>query len=214
MLENNDNRASAALVHVCRKENGEPKLEHDWKLVRIEPETGNAVCERNGARIVLERSEFEKLNFPGADYIWETISKAQDDADLKTAQETWAKLDLGGVVSAFLRYARRLDPAFAGIQTLTDLKEKTEETQNACIRSMFILSQDVKRVKIEYNRCPARTAFECDQKDDLLARWRHLEDQYDARKYRCETLIPAWRKLIVAIENMDNAAKKINQTSP
>jgi hypothetical protein len=175
------------LIRVCRKSADAPVLECDWELVRIEPDSGNVVAERNGKRIVCLRGEFDKLNFPGSDEVWKLLASEPGDDDLRAAGQTWAKLDLEGVGAALIRHARNLDP---------------------------VLQIEVKRAKQEYDRCGTATPFLCDQKDNLLSRWRHLEDQYAARKYRCEKLLPAWRRLIAALESLDAAVKRMKETSP
>ena len=110
--------------------------------------------------------------------------------------QAWAKLDLRGVISALIRYARKLDPAFGGIQTTADLVEKIDETENICKRSMDLLRLEIKRALNEHERFAARTALEYDEKDSLLSRLRDLENKYATQAYRCESQLPAWRRLL------------------
>ena len=194
-------------VRVCRTLGGKQVIEGDWKLSRIEPESGNAIVERGGKTLAVDRNIYEKLNFPGSDKVWGVLSVPHEEADLAAARKSWTQLDLAGVMAALVRHARDLDPVLIGVQTVADLEKKIEEIADTCIRSMDILRLEVRRVEDEYNRCPSRTSFDNDQKDTLLARFQHLEDQFSTRKYRCETLVPEWQRLVTAIRSLEAAQK-------
>jgi hypothetical protein len=203
MSETFVDKPAGTLVRVCRGNADTRRMECGWAIVRTEPDSGNVVCERNGERIICARQDFEKANFADSDAVWDTISKSQNDDDLKDALSKWTELDLRGLSLALLRYARRLDPSFAGVQTVTDLFKKISESEEACKRSMDLLRIETSRARAEYQRFPARTAMEYDKKDSLLSRVRELEDKYAAREYRFKELLPAWRRLASALKNID-----------
>ena len=178
----------------------DPAIEDGWVLVRFEPGSGNAVAEKDGKRVITERAAFDALNFPGSDELWEMLSAPELDAELLPVKAAWSKADLPGVVSALVKYARTLDPAFAGVQTASDMIEKAKEHEDSCQSSLEILRLDAARAKREYDQYPARTALENDHKDNLLTRWRNLDDQYAAHRYQCDRLIPAWRRTSSALK--------------
>ena len=200
-------KTSKPLIRICRQNDDAPILEYGWELVRIEPESGNAVAERDNKRIVCLKKEFEICNFPGSDTVWEIIDKEPEDEDIACAKKSWAKLDLGGTISALIRHTRKADPTLADIQTIDDLRKKIENAESACFRSMDILRMELKRAKNEYDRCPNNTLFMGDQKDSLLARWRDLEDKYNTRRYQYEKIIPYWHRLLTALASLDKTFK-------
>jgi hypothetical protein len=194
-------------VRVGRGSAGARELECGWSLIRVEPESGNVICGRGRGRVNCPRREFELLNFPGSDDMWNIIADHKDD-DLRKAKEAWTELDLLGVVSALIHYVRKLDPAFSGVQTIADLTEKIREIESVCKRSMDLLRLEIKRTQKEYDRFAARTELGRDKKDDLLARVSDLENEYAARAYRYETQLPAWRRLASAIQSTDKMSQK------
>jgi len=198
--------AGAEAVRVRRERAGEPEIEDGWTLIRIEPESGNVVCEREEKRIVCRRDEFEKLNFPGSDDVWCFVADPNEN-DLKNARQNWAKLDLFAAASALLRHARTLDPAFAGIQTIGDLDKKINEINDVCRRGMDVLRLEIKRAKNEYDRFNAQNPLETDKKDSLLSRLRDLEDRYATCAYRHATLLPAWQRLCSGLAQLEATAK-------
>jgi hypothetical protein len=201
-------------VRVLARDQEPSLIESDWVLVRFEPDSGNLVAEKNGKRIVCPRTEYECLNFPGSDEVWHIITENNTDPDLAKACSLWAKLDLTGLTRALIAHTRTLDPAFRGVQTLSDLSEKIHELHGSCQGSMEVLRLEMKRAEAEYNRCPNRTSFESDQKDNLLEHWHNLQNRYAARLYQHEKLIPAWDRLIAALENLNAISNKEHQTSP
>jgi hypothetical protein len=207
MSETFSGKPAGTPVRVCRENAGTRRMECGWLVVRTEPDSGNIVCERNSERVICQRNDFEKINFPDSDTIWNIIANAQKDADLEEALKKWTDLDLYGLSLALLRYARRLDPIFAGVQTVSDLCGKIGESEDACKRSMDILRLDTSRARAEYERFPARTAIEYDKKDSLLSRVRDLENKYAARAYRYNEQLPAWRRLASALKYIDTSAK-------
>jgi len=206
MPAGNSVKPAGGTVRIRRERAGAGALESDWTLVRIEPESGNVVCERGDRRIVCRRSEFEALNFPGSDDVWMIISDHDDD-DLAQAKDAWSKLDLRGASASLIKFARKLDPEFSGVQTAFDLAEKIRAIESVCKRSMDLLRLEIKKARLEHERFAARTALENDRRDDLLARVRELEDKYAARAYRYGTRLPEWRRLLSAIESMDAKSK-------
>jgi hypothetical protein len=179
---------------------GQGTIEHDWKLVRFEPETGNAICEKDNKRVSCRRGDFEILNFPCSDALWETIQKDKSESDdLVSALRAWEKLDLSGLRRHFLHYAASLDPSLNGTATFDDLKRLTKQISDRCRRGLELLKIDVKKAEREYSAFPARTALEYDAKDNLLAHWRDMENKYAAKKYRAECLIPALCRLSDAL---------------
>jgi hypothetical protein len=203
-------KTTERIVRVRREGDGATALEYGWALIRLEPESGNAVCEHGEQRIVCPRQEFSLLNFPGSDDLW-TIVSAPDD-DLKKAMDAWAKLDLQSVSVALIKYARTLDPIFTGAQTAADIAQKTAEIETLCRHSMDLLHLEIKRARNEYDRFVARTAWENDEKDHLLSKVRGLEDKCAARAYRYENQLPIWRRLCATLEAVDAARR--NTTSP
>jgi hypothetical protein len=206
-----DAKPTEHLVRVVRERDGAPALECGWALIRLEPESGNAVCEHGEQRIICPHQEFSSLNFPGSDDLW-TIVSAPDDC-LAKARDAWTKLDLQSVMNALVKYARTLDPVFSGAQTAADIVQKTAEAETLCRHSMDILHLEIKRARGEYNRFVARTAWENDEKDHLLSKVRGLEDKCAARAYRCENQLPIWRRLCAALEAVE-AARRATAASP
>jgi len=194
-------------VMIRRESSGKNRLESGWSLVRFEPESGNAVCERGTAHVICPRREFEALNFPGSDEAWNMISGASDD-ELQKAAAAWAELDLHGAAAALLHYARTLDPAFRGIQILADLDEKISKIDGVCQKTLDLLRVETKRKRDEYERKTAANASEIEKKDELLIEVRDLEDRYAAQAYRHDVQLPEWRRLAAAIRSLDAADKK------
>ncbi len=181
-------------------------VENDWTLVRFEPRSGNAVAEKAGKRVIVPQAEFAALNFPGSDLLWNLVEAADLEECLAQAKTAWLNADLPGVFSSLMKHAREMDPAFAGVQTLDDLVKKAQAEEDACRSSLEVLRIDVTRSEREYNQYLARTPLENDTKDNLLARWRSLEDQYAARKHQCEKLIPAWHRVAAALQALVKAS--------
>lgn len=194
------------LVRVLER-NGEPAIQNNWTFVRFEPDSGNLVAEKDGKRIVSLRPEFEKLNFPGSSEVWDIVNQDEHDEHLAKARTEWAKLNLSGLIKALLDYARTLDPALAGIQTIADLAEKVRELKDVCASAVELLRLDTNRAEAAYNRCQGGTALENDQKDTLLEHWHDLQNRYAARLHRHEKLVPAWCRLVDALESAAAAAK-------
>jgi hypothetical protein len=207
-------KTPGSTIRVRRIDGETPVMEYGWTLQRFEPDSGNVIAEKDGMRITCAREDFELLNFPGSDDIWEIISCENPNDDLKKAGESWKKLDLPGVLGALLRHARGMDPSFSGVQTVSDLRQKIDDARRTFSHQMDVLRLEARRAEEEYNRCPARTAFDNDQKDTLLSRWRGLEDRYSSRKYCCEKLLPIWQKMASALEHIDAIIAKTRQTSP
>lgn len=201
-------QTTGGIIRVRRDHADPMEIEHGWSLIRIEPESGRVVCERDGKRILCDRREFELLNFPGSDDVWDIIFET-DDNDLKKAKAAWANLDLYSAASALLRHARTLDPIFDGIQITSDLNEKISETESVCKRSMDILRLELERARLEYDRFAANTKLAHREKDRLLATMQAIEDKYAAYAYRLKIQLPAWRRLGAAIEQLSATAKKI-----
>ena len=208
MPEPTNDKTALTQVRIARERDGAKELEDGWTLVRLEADSGNAVCERNGMRVNCDRREFELLNFPGSDDIWMMISDPTDDDDLQKVRRAWVELDLRSVATAVLRHVSRLDPALCGIQTIADLDEKVGEIEAICKRSMDIARIEVKRAQSEYERCPTGTTFDRDKKEFLLERVHDRENRYTALVYRAETQLPVWKKLVFALKNIDSLAKK------
>jgi hypothetical protein len=183
---------------IRRESSGKNRLESGWSLVRFEPESGNAVCERGTAHVICPRREFEA---------WNMISGASDD-ELQKAAAAWAELDLHGAAAALLHYARELDPAFRGIQILADLDEKISKIDGVCQKTLDLLRVETKRKRDEYERKTAANASEIEKKDELLIEVRDLEDRYAAQAYRHDVQLPEWRRLAAAIRSLDAADKK------
>lgn len=194
-------------VRVRRATVDETAIESGWQLVRFEPESGNAVCERNEARMICPRDEFESLNFPGSDEVWSLIHEA-DDRDLQKACVAWAKLDLRGTALALLQYTRKLDPAFHDVQLLSDLDKKILKVDDICRKTLDLLRVETKRKRDEYERQTASNASEIDKKDELLLDLRNLEDRSAAQDYRHDVQLPAWRRLASAIRTLNAAAEQ------
>ena len=186
---------------------GAKELECGWSLVRIEPESGNAICARAERRLVCPRREFELLNFPGSDEAWSVIIN-DPDRELKKAGQAWAALDLRGAISSLIRYASRLDPAFNGVQIPSDLTEKIDAINNICKKTTDLLRVEVGRKRDEYERQVAQNGSRTEKNDNLLSELRDLEDRYATQAYRLNTQLPAWRRLDAAIHGMDAALKK------
>jgi len=194
-------------VRIIRDATGGRMIEPGWSLVRLEPESGNAVCERGGKRVVCPQREFEALNFPGSDEAWSFIAGAADD-ELKKAGAAWAELDLHGAASALLHYARELDPAFRGIQIISDMEEKIGKIDDLCKKTLDLLRVETKRKRDEYERQTASNLSAIDKKDETLLDLRDLEDRYAAQAYRHDVQLPEWRRLASAIRSFDAIAKK------
>jgi hypothetical protein len=201
MSDANGAKPIGATVRVRRERNGSPQIESGWSLIRVEPESGNTVCQLGRQRIVSLRREFELLNFPGSDDLWGILSDEKGDELIKV-KTSWAKLDLPGAVGGLLKYARTLDPELSGVQTVADIVQKLNEIESVCKRSMDLLRLEIKRAQSEYDRFVAQTALEYDKKDSLLARVREAENKYAARAYRYETQLPAWRRLVAVVQSM------------
>jgi hypothetical protein len=194
-------------VRIRRESAGGKSLEAGWSLVRFEPESGNAVCERGAVRVICPRREFEALNFPGSDAAWSMIADASD-GELMKAGAAWAELDLHGTATALLRYARELDPAFRSIQILSDLDAKIIKIDEVCQKTLDLLRVETKRKRDEYERQTAANASGAEEKDELLIEVRDLEDRYAAQAYRHDVQLPEWRRLALTISNLEAAAKK------
>lgn len=207
-------KTPGGMIRICRKNGDATVIECDWTLARIEPETGNAIAERDGKRITCPRNDFESLNFPGSDEVWNVISADHRDGDLEEAESRWAAFDLPGVKSALLNHARKLNPAFAGIQTVSDLHSKIENAERTLLHQADVLRLEARRAHNEYNRCSGRTGFDNDQKDTLLSRWRDIEDRLATRRYCCDKLLPLWKKMADVLDLLEATTEKMRQTSP
>ncbi len=194
-------------VRLRRESDGQKSLEDGWSLVRFEPESGNAVCERDAVRVICPRREFEALNFPGSDAAWSFVANAAEDELIK-ARAAWAELDLHGAANALLRYAHELDPAFRGIQILPDLDEKIDKINGLCQKTLDLLRVETKRKHDEYERQTTRNASETERKDELLIDLRDLEDRYAAQAYRHDVQLPEWRRLAEAVRSLEAENKK------
>jgi hypothetical protein len=200
-------KTTSETVLIRRGSAGAKELECGWSLIRIEPESGNAICERAERRIICPRREFELLNFPGSDEAWDVIINEPDD-ELKKAGRAWAALDLRGAVSSLIRYASRLDPAFNGVQIPSDLTERIDVIDKICKKTTDLLRVEAGRKRDEYERRIAQNGSATGKNDDLLSELRDLEDRYATQAYRLNTQLPAWRRLDAAIHSMDAVLKK------
>jgi hypothetical protein len=207
MAESSTAKKTGDLVRVLRQANKEDAIENDWSFVRFEPDSGNLIAEKNGKRINCPRKEYDCLNFPGSGNVWQIASADPADPDLAKALAAWAKLDIPGVIRALLSHARTLDPGLIGIQTIADLTVKVREIRDACLSSIEILRLDMKRAEAEYNRAPIGTSLENDQKDNLLERWRSLQDRHAARVHLHDKMLPVICGLVAALQSLEAAAK-------
>jgi hypothetical protein len=191
-------------VRLLRGAGEDAAIEDDWLLIRFEPDSGNLVAEKDGKRITRPRDEYEKLNFPGSDDIWEILS-GNDEEDLNKAKSAWAGLDLAKTSSGLLGYGRTLDSAFAGCQTAADFQAKVRSLADSCASAVNLLRIELKRAEAEYDRCPTGTSFENDRKDHLLSRLRDVQERYSTRLYGRDTLLPAWRRVADCLESLKAA---------
>ena len=190
-------------ARVRQEDSGKTFFENDWTIVRFEPNSGNAVLEKDSKRITVPRAEFEIFNFKGSDDLWQALTADYKDGERERALAAWLGMDTFGVRRALVAYARTLDPSFAGVQTVADLAEKIRMREDAIKSSLSILRMDVARAEREYNRFEARTAFENDRKDALLTKVRNLQDQCDAKNYENDTLLPIWQKVLAALNGIE-----------
>jgi hypothetical protein len=195
-------------VLLRRKSGDSSTIEEDWRFVRFEPDSGDLIAEKEGKRVVCSRGECEALNFPGSGDVWQLICSEPDDQNLQGARCAWAELNLSKLVTCLLRHGRALDPALESCQTPTEFAEKVNAIAEVCENSLALLRLELKRAEAEYNRCPTETSFQNDQKDDLLDRWRGLQDRFAARAYRRNKLIPAWQRLAACLEAVQMAKQK------
>jgi hypothetical protein len=187
---------------------GGTEIEDDWQLVRFEPETGNAVLERAGARVSVGRDNFLRYNFPGSDDVYFALRRiAPRDEAAATALGSWANNDLAAVRRSLKDLIARSAPAFAGIQTVSDLAKKLVEREETVDRALAILKLDIARAEREYARFSGRTALENDEKDNLLLRLRNFEDQYATKLFEKTNLIPAWQEMFRALSALEEKLK-------
>ena len=110
------------------------------------------------SEIICSKKEFDTFNFPGSDIVWEIINNEPDNDDLVAAKKSWSKQNLDGTATALIHHAQKYDPALAGIQTAGDLSNKTKDVENACARSMDVLSprtkKSQKRIRPMFNQHP------------------------------------------------------------
>jgi hypothetical protein len=195
-------------ILVRRKAGAIAAIEADWQFVRFEPDSGNLVAEKEGKRIVCSRDECEALNFPGSSEIWELLCSEPDDENLQEAGRAWAELDLPKTASCLLEYGRGLDPSLASCQTSADFTDKARSLASSCENAHAVLRMDMKRAEAEYNRCPVGTAFENDQKDDLLDRWRELQARYATKAHCLDKLVPVCSRLADCLKALQTANHK------
>ncbi len=207
MAESSDAKKPGDLIRVIRREKGSAAIEGGWALIRFEPESGNAIAEKDGKRISSPRKEFEKLNFSGSNGLWEIIGEDPGDPDLEEAEKAWAALDLAGAKKALMRRVRGLDPGLSGVQTLSDFSAKVRAMRDSCLSSMELLRIEIKRAEAEYNRAPVGTAFLNDQKDTLLGRLRGLEDRYAARAHLRDKIMPILCAFSDALRGLEEAMR-------
>jgi len=72
---------------------------------------------------------------------------------------------------------------------------------------MDIARIEVKRAQNEYERCPLKTTFDRDRKENLLDCVRDRENRYAALAYRYEDPIADWQKLVSAIKTSTPSIK-------
>jgi hypothetical protein len=94
------------------------------------------------------------------------------------------------------------------VQTAADMILKVKEQADACRCSLEILRLDTTRAEHDYDQYSAATPLEYDRKDNLLAYWRNFDDQYAARKFQCDKLIPSWHRVAAALQALAEALKK------
>jgi hypothetical protein len=183
---------------------GATTIEDDWRLVRYEPDSGNAILERNGGRVNAARENFLLFNFPGSDDLYSCLRRAyaRDPAAAK-AMNAWVSGDLKTVRRDLIDIIDRNAPDFLGIQTASDFSKKLVEREEAVDQAISILKLDIGRSKQEYDRFDARTSFEKDKKDNFLLRLRNFEDQYATKLFEKNSLIPVWQELFCALSALE-----------
>ncbi len=180
------------------------EIENNWKLIRYEPDSGNAILERNATRVNVPRENFLLLNFPGSDDLYLCLqSSIARDPMATSAINAWKNNDLKTVKRNLTDIISRNAPAFLGIQTASDLSQKLVEREEAIDNSMRILKLDIGRAEQEYNRFEAKTNFERDKKDNLLMRLRNFQDQYATKLFEKNNLVPIWQELFRALSAIE-----------
>lgn len=181
-------------------ENSQSEIDCDWTIVRFEPNSGNAVLEKDGKRIISLPDEFSTLNFSGSDQLWSLLENAEDEL-LEQAKAHWTKLDLARTYSALIQYARTLDPAFSGTQTLGDLEAKIEEIENKNQSSLELLEIECRRAQKEHE-----TAGTPAEESALLAKWNEAESRIASHRYHRNHLFPSWHKVTAVLGSLKNAS--------
>jgi hypothetical protein len=183
---------------------GATAMEDDWRLVRYEPDSGNAVLERQGTRVNAARDNFLLFNFPGSDDLYSCLRRtyARDPA-AENALGAWTSGDLKTVRRDLIDIINRNAPDFLGVQNASDFSKKLVEREEAVDRGMSILKIEIGRSKQEYDRFDARTSFENDEKDNLLLRFRNFEDQYSTKLFEKNILFPIWQELFRALSALE-----------
>jgi hypothetical protein len=183
---------------------GGQEIEDDWQLVRFEPDSGNAILERNGARVSVPRENFLLFNFPGSDDVYFSLRRAAaHDPAGAAALAAWSANDLKTVRRTIVDIIDRSASSFLGIQTASDFSKKLVERDEAVSRAISILKLDIGRAEREYNRFSGRTQMENDEKDNLLLRLRNYEDQYATKLFEKTNLIPVWQELFRALSALE-----------
>jgi hypothetical protein len=180
------------------------ELEDDWRLVRYEPDSGNAILERQGTRVNVTRKDFLLLNFPGSDDLYSCLRRtyARDPA-AENALKAWINDDLKTVRRDLIDIINRNAPDFLGVQTASDFSKKLVEREENVEQAINILKLDIGRSRHEYDRFDARTSFENDEKDNLLLRFRNFEDQYSTKLFEKNILFPIWQELFRALSALE-----------
>jgi hypothetical protein len=180
------------------------EIEDNWQLVRYEPDSGNAILEREGTRVNVTRENFLLLNFPGSDDLYACLRRtyARDPA-AENAIKAWASNDLKTVRRDLIDIINRNATDFLGVQNASDFSKKLVEREEAVDRGISILKLEIGRSKQEYDRFDARTSFERDKKDNLLLRFRNFEDQYSTKLFEKNILFPVWQELFRALSALE-----------
>jgi hypothetical protein len=185
------------------KNSGPNEIDCDWTIIRFEPNSGNVVMEKSGKRIVSLPAEFFALNFPGSDGLWTLLESAEDELLAKT-KSAWSKPDISAAYSSLIQYARTLDLAFFGTQTLSDLKAKIEEIENKNRSSLELLEIERRRAQKEHDSIGPRTRDNA-QKSALFAKWQEAESRIASHHYHRDRLFPLWRQTAAALGSLKNA---------
>lgn len=175
-------------------------IEADWRLVRFEPSSGNAVIEKGSAHAILPKELLERFNFPESPEVLAAIN-ALPEAKQATAMAAFVRGDFLTVKNTLFNEFIELDPAFAGVVTINDLRDKFLLRQEELNQRVAIMEKKFEDVKMAYDNA-VRSGHQLDEMDNRLMMMENIQNQLETEQFRAAK-IPEWITLLKSIEALD-----------